>query len=258
MSNPTPPIPATPPSVSVVLPTYNEAGNIVDLVAAIQAALAAYPLEVIVVDDDSPDGTWRLVAERAAVDSRIRLLHRTSERGLTSAIQAGIRQARGDVVCWMDCDFSHPPATLPQLVAKLDAGYDLVVGSRYVAGGRDARTDAPMRVWTSKIITKVSNWLLVPNFRDYTSGFIAARRGVFDRIELRGNYGEYFIDLIFRAHRQGYRILEIPYENAPRRAGESKTESGFVSKGIQYLWVVARLRFEALRAPRRPNTSSNN
>jgi dolichol-phosphate mannosyltransferase len=245
-----------------VIPTFNEAENILVLIDAIEAALGEQLREVIVVDDNSPDGTWRLVGERSKTDPRARLLHRTAERGLTSAIWAGIRQASGDVVCWMDSDFSHPPQTLPALVQKLDDGYDIVVGSRYVAGGRDARTDAPMRVWTSKIIAGLSNILLVPNFRDYTSGFIAARREVFDRIELRGNYGEYFIDLIFRAHRLGFRILEIPYENAPRRAGESKTESGFVSKGIQYLWVVARLRFEALRSPKSnvtniPNPGAN-
>lgn len=238
------------PSVSVVLPTFNEAENIVDLIHAIRAALAAWPLEVIVVDDNSPDGTWRLVAELTKTTPGVRLVHRTTERGLTSAIWAGIRDSRNDVVCWMDCDFSHPPATLPTLVAKLAEGYDLVVGSRYVAGGRDARDESPMRVWLSTIITKLSSWLLVPDFRDYTSGFIAIRRGVFDKIQLRGNYGEYFIDLIFRAHRAGYKFIELPYENAPRRAGESKTESGMIKKGIQYLWVVARLRWEALRTPR--------
>lgn len=238
-------------SISVVLPTYNEAGNIVDLIDAIASHLRAWPLEIIVVDDNSPDGTWRLVAEKARSMPGLRLLHRTDERGLTSAIRAGIRQATGDVVCWMDCDFSHPPETLPTLVSKLSDGYDLVVGSRYVTGGRDARKESPMRVFLSSIITKVSSWLLVPDFRDYTSGFIAIRRGVFDTIELRGNYGEYFIDLIFRAHRAGYKFIELPYENAPRRTGESKTESGMISKGIQYLWVVARLRFEALRRPAR-------
>lgn len=238
------------PSVSVVLPTFNEAENIVDLIEAIQGALRGYRLEIIVVDDNSPDGTWRLVAQRATADPTVRLIHRTTERGLTSAIWAGIRQARHDVVCWMDCDFSHPPPTLPNLVSKLDDGYDLVVGSRYVAGGRDARKESPMRVILSSVITKISSWLLVPNFRDYTSGFIAIRRGVFDNIQLRGNYGEYFIDLIFRAHRAGYKFVEIPYENAPRRAGESKTESGMIRKGFQYLWVVARLRWEAFRGVR--------
>lgn len=239
------------PDVSVVLPTYNEAENILDLVDAVKRALAPRQTEVVVVDDDSPDGTWRLVAERAAADPTIRLLHRTAERGLTSALQAGIRLAKGNVICWMDCDFSHPPETLPALVEALDRGYDLVVGSRYVGGGRDGRTDTPARVWLSQVITRLSSLILVPNFRDYTSGFVAARRGVLDSIELRGDYGEYFIDLVFRAHRAGFRILEIPYVNAPRRAGESKTESGIVGKGLQYLWVVARLRLEALCRPRR-------
>lgn len=236
--------------MSVVLPTFNEAENIIDLIDAVEASLRGHILEIIVVDDHSPDGTWRLVEAKSKSDARVRLLHRTAERGLTSAIWAGIRASKNDVVCWMDCDFSHPPAELAALVAKLADGYDLVVGSRYVPGGRDARKESPVRVLLSSIITRISSWLLVPNFRDYTSGFIAIRRSVFDKIQLRGNYGEYFIDLIFRAHRAGYKFVEIPYENAPRRAGVSKTESGMIRKGIQYLWVVARLRWEAIRTPR--------
>lgn len=234
------------PSVSVVLPTYNEAGNIIDLVDAVRAALRPFVLEIIVVDDNSPDGTWKLVAEKAAVTPGLHLIHRVHERGLTSAIWAGIQHARHDVVCWMDCDFSHPPEVLPDLVSKLSQGFDLAVGSRYVEGGKDARAESRLRMLLSSIITKLANYILIPNFRDYTSGFIAIRRPIFDTIQLRGNYGEYFIDLVFRAHRAGYKFVEIPYENAPRRTGESKTESGMIRKGFQYLWVVARLRFEAM------------
>lgn len=240
------------PRVSVVLPTFNEAGNIGALVDALLEELAAYRHEIVVVDDDSPDGTWRVVEEKARIHPEVRIHRRVGERGLTSAIQAGIRASRGDIVCWMDCDFSMPPATLPLLVKKLGEGFDVAVGSRYAPGGRDARLDTKSRVLASRVITALSSFLLVRSFRDYTSGFIAAKREVFDRIDLRGDYGEYFIDLIFRAHRLGYRIVEVPYACVPRRAGESKTESGFLRKGLKYLFVVARLRFEALRGePRR-------
>ncbi|MFN0207913.1 MAG: polyprenol monophosphomannose synthase [Planctomycetota bacterium] len=249
------------PSVSVVLPTYNEAENIIDLIDDIRSAMGGFVLEIIVVDDNSPDGTWKLVAEKAAVTPGLHLIHRVNERGLTSAIWAGIQHARNHVVCWMDCDFSHPPQLLPTLVSQLSQGFDLAVGSRYVEGGKDARAESRLRMLLSSIITKLANYILIPNFKDYTSGFIAIRRQVFDTIQLRGNYGEYFIDLVFRAHRSGYKFVEIPYENAPRRAGVSKTESGMIGKGFQYLWIVARLRFEAIaRKPDRivTNTSHSN
>jgi len=116
--------------VSVVLPTYNERDNIYPLIQALLNHLADASPEIIVVDDDSPDGTWQVVAEVAAQDERVRLLRRLDERGLTSAIAAGIEQARGDIVVWMDCDFSMPPEVVPRLVAAVDGGYDLAVGSR--------------------------------------------------------------------------------------------------------------------------------
>jgi len=124
------------PEVSVVLPTYNERDNIGPLIEAILANLDQ-PTRIIVVDDDSPDGTWRVVEEMAAHDQRIELLRRTDERGLTSALNAGIARAKGRVIAWMDCDLSMPPEKLPELVEAL-AECDLAVGSRYVQGGRDA------------------------------------------------------------------------------------------------------------------------
>jgi len=238
--------------VSVVLPTYDEALNIADLVDEIRNALREHELEILVVDDDSPDGTWRVAEEKAKTTPGLRVIRRTTERGLASAIAEGIRRARGDVVCWMDCDFSMPPAALPRLVAKLAEGYDLAVGSRYVDGGRDARLDTRSRIFASRVITRLSSLLLVRDFYDYTSGFVAARRSVFDQLALRGDYGEYFIDLVFRAHRLGFRIVEVPYECVPRRRGASKTEAGFLGffrHGIKYLLVVARLRLESLRRP---------
>src|SRR5262245_44558753 len=108
------------PRVSVILPTYNEAGNILDLIDAIHVALERTPHEIIVVDDDSPDGTWRLVRDRIArvPNAGLRLIHRTSDRGLTASLREGVRAARGENLAWMDCDFSMPPASLPDLMAK--------------------------------------------------------------------------------------------------------------------------------------------
>src|SRR6185503_16751583 len=124
------------PQISIILPTYNEAGNIELLMERTLAALGDTPggVEVVVVDDNSPDGTWRLVAEKAAADERVRLVHRTAEKGLTSAISRGIREAQGQWVGWMDCDLSMPPEEWPRLAEALRQGAGLAVGSRYVSG----------------------------------------------------------------------------------------------------------------------------
>jgi dolichol-phosphate mannosyltransferase len=231
------------PEVSVVLPTYNERDNIGPLIEAILANLD-WPTQIIVVDDDSPDGTWQVVQEMAANDERIELLWRTDERGLTSALNAGIARARGDVIAWMDCDLSMPPEKLPELVKAL-AKFDLAIGSRYVKGGKDAGHSFVGRAfsWVMNFCTAL---LLGFAIRDYTSGFIAAKREVFDQINLRGDYGEYCIDLLHRARKKGFKIQEIPYYFVPRKSGESKTATrvwDYFRRGIKYVFLVLRLRF---------------
>lgn len=231
--------------VSVVLPTYDERDNIGPLIEALLEHLSETTVEIIVVDDDSPDGTWQVVGQMAKADERVRLLHRTEDRGLTSAIAAGIGQARGDMVVWMDCDFSMPPEVVPQLVAAVDEGYDLAAGSRFVQGGRDVGHSWTGRAF-SRTINVAASLLLGWQVRDYTSGFIAARREIFDQITLQGDYGEYCIDLLYSVHRLGYQIKEVPYDCVPRHAGESKTAEnawGYVRRGTNYVTTILRLRF---------------
>ncbi len=229
--------------VSAILPTFNEQGNILRLIDEIEQHVPEL-LEIIVVDDDSPDGTWRTVAERAKTDTIVRLVHRTAERGLTSALNRGIREARGTVVVWMDCDLSMPPAVIPELLEKL-ADHDLVAGSRYVPGGRDAGHSFPARL-ASRIICGFARFVLADGIRDQTSGFIAAWKRTFDDLELRGSYGEYCIDMFFRLARRNARVCEVPYVFEPRKWGESKTTASLVEfcrNGLRYFWIVLRLRF---------------
>ena len=236
-----------PPSmtdISVILPTYNERENIVPLIRRVLQALSHYQVEIIVVDDDSPDGTWQEVAALAENDPRVCLIHRTQERGLTTAIATGIAQARGKWVAWMDCDLSMPPEDLPRLAQALQSGADMAVGSRYLPGGGDVG-HSRMALAFSRIINWTASLLLDRRLTDYTSGFIMARREVFERIALRGDYGEYCIDLLYRALRTGFRVVEVPYVCVPRRAGESKTAtslSGFFRRGWKYVVTVLRLR----------------
>jgi len=229
------------PRVSVVLPTYNERDNIADLIRAIQSHLD--DVEVVVVDDDSPDGTWRVVESLAGRDASIRLLHRRGQRGLTSALNEGIAMTRGEVVAWMDCDFSMPPATLPALVGATQTA-DIAIGSRYAPGARDAR-DSRLAVILSWLINHFAALLLGPPVRDYTTGFVAARRRVFDAVTLHGDYGEYCIDFLYRAKQRGFTTQEIPYTCVPRRAGQSKTGLNlwdYLRKGWKYVVTIVALR----------------
>jgi dolichol-phosphate mannosyltransferase len=234
------------PQISIVLPTYNEAGNIEPLIDRTLQALGSYPggVEVVVVDDDSPDKTWQLVAHKADQDRRVRLIHRRGESGLTSAISRGIHEAQGEWVGWMDCDLSMPPEQWPQLADILAGGADMAVGSRYVPGGGDVAHSLTGRLF-SRIINLWAGLLLSWSIKDYTSGFILGRREVFKQIELRGDYGEYCIDMLYRAKRAGFTIRELPYLCIPREAGESKTATniwGYLTRGVNYVTTILRLR----------------
>ena len=234
----------SPLSLTVILPTYNERENIPILIAGILASVQT-PVRVLVVDDNSPDGTWQVVRDIAAREPHVRLLHRTTERGLTSAIWAGIQAADTDAVSWMDCDLAMPPETIPLLLDRLNAGADIAIGSRYVRGGKDVGHSFMARAF-SVIINTFASLLLGWGVRDYTSGFVAARRSVFDKIRLQGDYGEYCIDLLGRAQRLRLRVDEVPYICGSRLHGESKTGADvgdYLRKGWKYVVTVLRLAF---------------
>jgi len=227
-------------TLSVILPTFNERDNIGPLIDAVLAASPA-PTEVIVVDDDSPDRTWEAVAEKSANDPRVRLMRRVGKTGLTSAFRDGIAASRGRFVAWMDSDMSQPPALLPALIAAAQGG--IGAASRYVPGGRDARSER-LAVGMSCVINRLARTCLSNQVTDYTTGYVCCRRDVLDKIDLRGDYGEYCIDLLHRARRAGFRIVELPYMFVSRMQGESKTAtslSGFVRRGWRYLATIARL-----------------
>ena len=243
--------------VSVILPTYNEAGHIRDLIRETAAALEGAGIaryEIIVVDDDSPDLTWQKAAQAPGIEaSKLQVIRRRHNRGLTASLRDGIAATRNEVVVWMDCDFSHPPEKIPQLLYMLNQGFDVVVNSRYTIGGGEDRGGKGGAI--QLVLSRVLNWgirfMLKPSFSDYTSGFIAARREVLSAYELRGDYGEYFIDFIYRILRdRRYRVCELPYVAPPRRSGESKTGTSlgqYVRRGRKYLWTVIQLRLGGRR-----------
>jgi len=239
--------------VCTVLPTYNERDNIAALIEGILTN-AVTPHMVLVVDDNSPDATAdvvRAVASRynTAEVQRVALYVRTGQKGLTSAIQCGIDFAlesfSADVVTWMDCDLSMPPADVARLVRFLvEEGADVAVGSRWVAGGDDVAHGLMART-LSRIINGFAVALLGDDVHDYTSGFIAARASVLRTLRLRGDYGEYCIDLLARAVRSGFAVVEVPYVCVPRATGASKTGANlwdYLVKGRKYVATIWRLR----------------
>lgn len=240
----------------MILPTLNEAENIAPLIERIYAAMPGVH-EVIVVDDASPDGTAD-IAQRIALahpERDIRIERRPSDPGLTKSIAHGARVATGDVLVWMDCDLSMPPEDIPGLVAAIERGHDVVVGSRFVPGGRGkgatgGTRDPQLPVLVSSVLNLALRTVLDRRFRDWTSGFVAMRRSTLMALGLRGDYGEYFMDLIFRALRSGARVLEVPCVMVPRERGTSKTASdvgGYVRRGAKYVAAALRLRWSALR-----------
>jgi len=239
--------------VSVILPTYNERDNLRPIIDEIGEFLVESDYEIIVVDDNSPDGTWQIVEEMAKDDSRIRLDRRMNKRGLTSALNDGINAAHGDIIVWMDCDFQMPPSVVPELLQQMSNGYAAAVGSRFIRGGSDLRYNQDIdqgRIvnihrYLSNLICRLTAKVFGTKHRDWTSGFIAIRKEIFDRFDLFGDYGEYFMYLIHYLIKSGYRVVEVPYILGPRKRGTSKTSESYIGmtvKGVKYLYAIFRLK----------------
>lgn len=238
-----------PARVSVILPTYEEEVNVRRMVEALIEHVPGIH-EIIVVDDDSPDDTAKVVRAMMAEHPMLKLIHRTEERGLTSAIRDGVLASSGDPVVWMDSDMSMHPSDLPVLLRAVEEGNDVAIGSRFVPGGRDVRD-----VKFHKLLSVIINWfgraLLKKNVRDCTSGFIAIRRHAIEGFGWEGDFGEYFITLIQYAIQSGYQIAEVPYTLYPRTVGESKTAAtpfDFFLKGRKYVWTIVKLRLWPYRS----------
>jgi len=243
--------PFTYSKVSVILPTLNEAGNIEALIRDISSAILEQfevELEIIVVDDNSPDLTWQLAERMTVPNVSLSVVRRLSNPGLTNSLREGISRATGEVVVWMDCDFSHPPEKIPQILFMIGQGFDVAVNTRYGVGGGEERSGkgGDLQLFLSRILNWSTRFFLDPRFSDYTSGFIATRKSILQAIPLQGDYGEYFVDFIFRALRSNVAVCELPYTAPPRRKGISKTGTNlidYIRRGRKYLMTIFRVRF---------------
>ena len=234
-------------AVWVVVPTYDEAENITNAVTSILAVVPTVTL--LVVDDNSPDGTGRMADEMAAADPRIRVKHRPKKMGLGPAYLDGFKVALDGgaaIVCHMDADGSHDPAALPSLLAPIQQGRaDLVIGSRYTKGGRVEDWGLARRI-ISRGGSLFARTVLGLRQNDLTGGFKAWRASTlaaipFDNVHAGGYV--FMIEMTYRASRAGARIVEVPITFTDRRLGRSKMSRRII---VEALLVVVRLRYDEL------------
>jgi dolichol-phosphate mannosyltransferase len=232
----------------VCLPTYNERENLERMVAALGGVLGDDGV-VLVIDDNSPDGTGEIADRLAEEHDWVHVLHRPRKEGLGPAYLAGFRRALelgADLIMEMDCDFSHDPADVPRLTAAAETA-DLVIGSRYVPGG-GTRNWGLLRRLISRGGSLYAQILLGVPIRDLTGGFKCYRRAVLETIDLDAidSKGYAFqIETTYRTIRSGFRVVEVPIVFVDRQVGGSKMSKAIV---VEAVWKVPLLRISTLRA----------
>jgi dolichol-phosphate mannosyltransferase len=236
------------PNILVVIPTYNEADNIVRLIPAVKRQGPG--IEILVVDDGSPDGTGDIVASMGERDSTIHLIRRQGKQGLGTAYVAGFRYAieQGyDLVFEMDADFSHSPEDITKFIDRAAAA-DLVIGSRYLGGIRVLNWPI-QRLLLSYFANVYTRLMTGLPLTDATGGFKCYRRAVLEAIDLTGirsNGYAFQIEMSFKAWKKGFRLVEIPIVFLDRRTGTSKMSKHIIYEAFFMLW---KLRFSSLFGP---------
>ena len=230
--------------VTVVVPTYNEADNIETVVRAVRKELP--DAQMLVVDDNSPDGTGRLAERLGEELGNVEVVHRRTKDGLGAAYRAGLREAiaRGADICiQMDADLSHDPAVLPALVAIVEHGADLAVGSRYVPGGITLNWPRRRR-WVSRWGNRYAAGVLGLALNDVTAGYRAYRTEMLEQMEFDSVTAEGYgfqIEMTYRIVRLGGRVVEFPITFKDRSEGESKFTGSIVREALGLvltLWIA--------------------
>jgi dolichol-phosphate mannosyltransferase len=231
----------------VIIPTYNELENLPKIVPIVLDQAPVF--EVLIVDDNSPDGTGRLADQMAADDPRIHVLHRTGKLGLGTAYVAGFKWAIAngfDYAFEMDADFSHDPNHLPVFLVET-ANADLVIGSRYLEGRVTVVNWPFSRLLLSYFANVYARWITGLKLWDSTGGFKCYRRSVLEAMDLddvRSNGYSFQIETSFRAWRKGFRLKEIPITFTDRTEGHSKMSRSIIYEAV---WMVWRLRWWSIR-----------
>lgn len=229
------------PKTLIVIPTYNEKECVTDIVRAVRAAVPEATIQI--VDDASPDGTGAIADALAAADPQVQVLHRQGKAGLGAAYLDAFGRALAagwDRIVQMDADFSHDPKDVPRLLAALDGGADMAVGSRYVAGGGTVNWGLGRRL-ISKSGSTYARAVLGISIQDLTAGFKAWKaetlRGIdLDAVDARG-YG-FQIEMTYRTLRKGFRVVEIPIQFVDRRVGASKMSGTIFMEALTLVWKL--------------------
>ncbi|MGC2620526.1 MAG: polyprenol monophosphomannose synthase [Acidobacteriaceae bacterium] len=231
--------PSGTPQLALIIPTLREAGNIGPLLGRIRAALdpCGVAYEVIVVDDASCDGIDSIVAAMARDDARIRLVVRENQQGLAGAVVRGFAETDAELLAVMDADLQHPPELLPRLFAELEAGADLVVGSRYACGG-SLQGWKPARHWLSRLAVGMTLPLQRAGVRarDPMSGFFMVRRSCIDGLRFQESGFKILLEILSRGRIRS--VVEVPFTFGRRRAGASKAT---LRVAFDYLTLLVRL-----------------
>jgi dolichol-phosphate mannosyltransferase len=230
--------------LSIVLPTYNESQNIVRMLNSIAETLPEdSAAEIIVVDDNSPDGTADIASRHAKnilsyKKLNVEVVRRQSKLGLSSAILAGVQSANGDIILAMDGDFSHPPQIIPHIIESLlNSNYDIVIASRYVKGGSVIGWPFKRRLM-SRGATKIAQYGLGIEVKDPVSGFFAFRRHIIQGLKFDALGYKMLLELLVKA--KGARVKEVPYTFTNRRAGTSKLGASVMLDYIRAVWHLYR------------------
>jgi dolichol-phosphate mannosyltransferase len=233
--------------VTIVSPTYNEAENIARLVHDVGSVLSGIDYELLIADDDSPDRTWAIAQQLAVQNPHVRVLRRTTARGLSPAVIEGFLSSSRDYVGVIDADLQHDPAILPQMIAALDAGAEIAVGSRYIEGGGTGAWNAARR-FQSWVATKLARTFLGVELTDPMSGYFILRRNDFNRIHKQLDSSGFKILLEIIARLAPSKLEEVPYTFRTRVAGQSKLSSKVVLQYLGQLWRLSSVsRYMSVR-----------
>lgn len=226
--------------ISIILPTYNEKDNIVKLVNSIKNLKLNCSHEILIVDDNSPDGTYHVCLETFKNEKEIKIILRTNNRGLALSIREGIDQSSGNFVIVMDTDFTHEPSLIQKMIS-LKSNYDIISGSRYIEGGSMENQVHGKLSYYYNIMLK---FILKTEINDNLGGYFLIKKELLNKLEFDKifyGYGEYFFRLLFFSIKKKARIIEIPAIYKQRIYGRSK--SNFLAMLFKYFFAAVKLRF---------------
>jgi dolichol-phosphate mannosyltransferase len=233
--------------VAIVSPTYNEAENVPVLAQDVDRALSGVDYELVIADDDSPDHTWAVAQELAARNPQLRVLRRTADRGLSPAVIEGFLASSGEYVGVIDADLQHDPQILREMIEALDAGAEIVVGSRYAKGGGTGQWSG-IRRFQSWFATRLAQSFVGVELTDPMSGYFMLRRTDFDRIHRQLDVRGFKILLEIIARLAPSNVVEIPYTFRERAVGESKMSSRVVLQFLAQIWRLSSVsRYRSVR-----------